>query len=591
MKDFTMSVNIKSKTPIKSIYSPSHKIYSRKKNDHLATAGFEKMHALLDRDFELFYTVSEKDIGLNLLSFRERGEPGFFMLMMSPKSEYTDREIMGKRITFVIDTSGSMAGAKMRHAKKALKYCLNKLNSDDLFNVIRFSTDVEAFMKKPVSASQNNIQQALNFTDRMEAAGGTAIDEALATALAGHTNSNEPNLVVFMTDGHPTVGETDPKLIINNSKKANQVAARVFVFGVGEEINTHLLDKISRANFADSTYVKPDEEIERKLSGFYDKVSHPVLSDLKLDFGSVHEYDIMPKRLPDLFKGSQIIAMGRYRNTGHTALTLTGKAGGKSKKFVFEGKFPKKAKDNEFICRLWATRKVGFLLDNIRLGGEKRELVNEVIRLSKRYGIVTPYTSYLVTEDQVVASPTQPVTPRPRPRRPLRRRPGWGATRGAAGAPADAPAMAEEAEMLDAAPAKKAKARFEAYKQDKGRVMGTESGKVAVRVADAVKDMKTAEGEATAADDIAGIRYLSGHAFKYKNGGWVDLKYKPGMQTLKVKYLGAAYFKLIKKSLKLKKLLSLGERITIVVGKNRALVISPDGRDDVPDSQLKKYLL
>ena len=151
--------------------------------------------------------------------------------------------------------------------------------------------------------------------------------------------------------------------------------------------------------------------------------------------------------------------------------------------------------------------------------------------------------------------------------------------------------MDMEADMLEeAAPARKAQKRYEAYKKDKGRSLGAESGSTAVQVADAVKEMKTAEGEASMADDIAGIRYLAGHAFKYGNGGWVDLKYKPSMKVLKVKYLGKAYFKLIKKSKKLKTILSLGQRITIVVDKNHALVISPDGQEDVSDRELNKYL-
>jgi len=516
--------------------------------------------------------------------------------MVSPKSEYTDREIIGKRITFVIDTSGSMAGAKMKYAKKALSYCLNKLNPDDLFNVIRFSTDVEAFRKKPVSASKENIQKALNFTNRMEAAGGTAIDEALTTALAGHANSQEPNMVVFLTDGHPTVGETNPKQIVKHVKRANQVAARVFVFGVGNEINTHLLDKISKENFADSTYVKPTEEIEMTVSAFYNKVSHPVLSDLKIDFGKIHEYDVLPKRLPDLFKGSQVIALGRYRDDGHSAMTLVGTAGNKMRKFVYEGKFPKSEKTNEFIPRLWATRKIGFLLDNIRLSGEQKELVDEVIMLSKRYGIVTPYTSYLVTEDQVVATPG-PITPRPRPRPPrrpiYRPRPGWGdgAPRGgSAGAPAT---EAESSAAPMAAPTKraeKARERYQVYGKAKKGVLKTDTGETAVDFADAVKDMKTAEGNIDDEDDAAGIRYISGRAFKYQSGGWIDLKYKPSMQLLKIKYMGKAYFELIQKSSKLKRIFALGQRLVVVVGSNRAIAVSPDGQDSVPDSELKKFI-
>jgi Ca-activated chloride channel family protein len=589
LQDFTVSVKIASKVAIKSIYSPSHQIYSRKANDHEATAGFETMAALLDRDFELFYTVSEKDIGLNLLTFREAGEAGFFLVMASPKSEYTEQEIMGKRITFVVDTSGSMAGEKMKYAKEALKYCLNKLSNDDLFNVVRFSTDVEGFEKAPVSASKENVQRAMNFVERMEAAGGTAIDEALTTALAGHVKAEEPNLVVFITDGHPTVGETDPAGILAHAKKANGVGAKVFVFGVGEDINTHLLDKVAQENAADTTYVKGDKEIEQRLSAFYDKVSHPVLSGLKMDFGSLHEYDVFPRDLPDLFKGSQLIVIGRYRNEGHTALTLSGKVGGKARSFVYEGAFPKEQKANDFIPRLWATRKIGYLLDNIRLGGEKKELVDEVIALSKRYGIVTPYTSYLVTEDTPQVATNQPVIARPPP---MRRVGGWEDESRGVGGGVKAPGKARPATMMPSAPAEeKAEDRTAMFRgRDKEAFKGA-SGATAVQYADAVKDLKTADAQSAKADEAAGIRYLEGRSFRFQGGGWVDVNYQPAMKTLHIKTMGAAYFALVAKSTKLKRILALGERLTVVVGGNLALQISPEGRDSVPDAELAPFVI
>ncbi len=594
MRDFTMSIDIASKVPIKSIYSPSHEIYQRKKDDHHAVAGFEKNAALLDRDFELIITMSEKDIGLNLLTHRDPGEPGFFMVMASPKSQWRDTEILGKNITFVIDTSGSMSGKKMQYAKKALRYCLKQLSSDDLFNVIRFSTDVEAFKKHPVAASKANIQKALNFTNRMEAAGGTAIDEALTLALRGYKNEKMPNMVVFLTDGHPTVGETVPKKIIKHTKKANKAKVRLFVFGVGEEINTHLLDSISGQNQGSSTYVKPGQQIERDLSAFYDKVSHPVLTNLALDFGKIHEYDVVPKRLPDMFKGSQLILLGRYRNDGHTALTLTGTAGNSRKKFVFDGKFPKKNASNDFIPRLWATRKIGFLLDQIRLGGEQRELVNEVIRLSKRYGIVTPYTSYLVTEDQPHLA-----TPRPMPRRrpPVIRRP-WAANKAAmeeAEATADSTAtpvlggaQAQSAPMMER---RRSARKAKAFASGRAGFTKAESGRMAVDMAVAVKEMKKADRTGADDDEISGIRYVAGRAFRFQDGAWTDMKFdRSKMKVLKIKYMGKAHFWLMNHSALLKKFFSLGDRVIVVVGKDKAIEIGPSGGDDVSSAELKRFV-
>ncbi len=583
MQDFTMTVEIQSATPIKSLYSPSHNVYSRKKDEHHALAGFEKMAALLDRDFELFIALSEKDIGLNLLTYRQAGEPGFFMIMASPKSDYSEKEVIGKRISFVIDTSGSMAGDKLRYAKQALKYCLTRLNPDDVFNVIRFSTDVECFEKKPVSASKDNVQRALNFVERMEAAGGTAIDEALATTLSGHTNKDEPNLVVFLTDGHPTVGETDPKTILAHVKKSNGAGARIFVFGVGDDINTHLLDALSTENAADSTYVRGNQEIEQRLSGFYDKVSHPVLANLALDFGSIHEYDVFPRQLPDLFKGSRLIILGRYREDGHAALTLTGKAGKESKKFVYEGVFSKENRAHEFIPRLWATRKIGYLLETIRLSGEKRELVDEVVALSKRYGIVTPYTSYLVTEDSSqIAVPSIPADSL----RPRMQRPGFDDRAFEIG-DSDSKGVPRSV----AAPgAKKAESNLDIYRRDKGKALSAESGASAVRMADAVKDLKYADSQPTFTDEVAGIRYVGEHSFRFQGGGWVDLNFKPGIETLHIKYLGAAYFEILKRAGWLRPILALGNRVTVAISATHALVIEPDGRDTIPDAELNTFV-
>jgi Ca-activated chloride channel family protein len=436
-----------------------------------------------------------------------------------------------------------------------------------------------------VSASKDNVQRALNFVERMEAAGGTAIDEALATTLSGHTNKDEPNLVVFLTDGHPTVGETEPKTILAHVKKNNGAAARLFVFAVGDDINTHLLDALSSENAADSTYVRGNQEIEQRLSGFYDKVSHPVLANLTLDFGPIHEYDVFPRQLPDLFKGSQLIILGRYRDDGHAALTLTGKAGKQSKKFVYEGVFSKENRAYEFIPRLWATRKIGYLLDTIRLSGEKRELVDEVVALSKRYGIVTPYTSYLATEDAPqVAAPSIPADSL----RPRMQRPGFydrvfdTGNIGSKGAGVPASWAASEA--------RKPESSLEIYRSDNGKALSAKSGVKAVHMAEAVKDLKNAESQPTPTDEAAGIRYVGEHSFRFQGGGWIDLNFKPGMETLHIKYLGAAYFEILKRAGWLRPILALGNRVTVALSATRALVIESDGRDTIPDAELDTFV-
>ncbi len=588
IKDFTMSLEIASKTPIKAIYSPSHQIYQRKKGNHDAVAGFETTAATLDRDFELFYTVSDKEVGLNLLAYREPGEPGFFMLMASPSTDLREKEIMGKRITFVIDTSGSMSGKAMDYAKKALGYCVEKLNSDDLFNIVRFSTDVETFAKSPQAANKENVTRAQNFIRHMEAAGGTAIDEALLTALSGHQDEKLPNLVVFLTDGHPTVGETEPGRILAHVKAANKVGARMFVFGVGTDLNTRLLDSISSHNGGESTYVTPGKQIQEVLSAFYDKISHPVLTDIQLDFGDVPVFEAMPAKIPDLFKGGQVIQFGRYRESGKARIELAGLLGGEKRKFAFDAEFPERTEQHTFIPRLWATRRVGFLLEQIRLGGEQRELVDEVIRLGKRYGIVTPYTSYLVTEDTARGQPqplvqaSPPPVLRAAPSRPAEERSAMdGVTMGGAERrPTRAKAFSQPPASMSAVPGKAGGG---------GRLLEAESGEQAVSVAQAVADMKKSESARDDEDEAGGIRYAGGRAFRYVNGAWVDTRFENSMQVLKVKAYSSAYFALVGKSALLKAALTLGDRVVVVTGKDTAIEVHPDGKSELSDSEMRKF--
>jgi len=235
--------------------------------------------------------------------------------------------------------------------------------------------------------------------------GGTAIDEALKKALAlregAGAGSDRPFVIIFLTDGRPTVGNTDENQIVKNVKDRNPGKIRMFCFGIGTDVNTHLLDKITEETRAFSQYVLPEEDLEVKVSSFFSKIKEPVLADPTLKFsGDVRVTRCYPNPLPDLFKGSQLVLAGRYSGKGDVLVTLEGTVNGKARKLTYETRFPEAASDNEFIPRLWATRRVGYLLDEIRLHGENSELRDEVSQLARKYGIVTPYTAYLIVEDE-----------------------------------------------------------------------------------------------------------------------------------------------------------------------------------------------
>jgi Ca-activated chloride channel family protein len=401
MKNFSLKLELETGTELKTIYSATHNVEVVRHGAKRATVGLEQQELNADKDFELFYSAEKSDLGMSMLTYRGAGEDGYFMLFASPGFSDEKRKVIPKDVVFVLDTSGSMSGKKLEQAKKALTFCIQNLNDEDRFEVIRFSTETEALFRELKKVSEDSRRTAEEFVSRMKTIGGTAINEALKTALeTGDKDSKRPKLVAFLTDGLPTVGDTSLDGIINTVKERSKGLTRVFAFGVGTDVNTHLLDRIAEETRAASQYVLPDEDIEVKLSSFFSKINDPVLADLSLTFDDVKTSKIHPGTLPDLFKGQQLIVLGRFTDGGKAKVELRGKIGEEEKRFSETVEFTKEDTKHEFIPRLWATRRVGYLLEEIRHRGENAELREEVTALAKQYGIVTPYTSYLITEDQ-----------------------------------------------------------------------------------------------------------------------------------------------------------------------------------------------
>ena len=417
LESVSIQVEIESAEDIKSVYSPTHSTSVNLLTDRTATASYEATNVLPDKDYELLIGLDEDDFGLNVVTYRDAGGDGsaggdgYFMLMAAPRVEIAEEDLIPKDVVFVLDVSGSMYGTKMDQAKEALEYVLDALKNSstadrDRFNIISFSDYVGTFSESGLKeATSDNIGEAESFVDGLEAIGGTNINEALLKALESvSSSSTNSKVIVFLTDGAPTVGEVDTGKIADNIEAANTAGARIFVFGVGDDVNTHLLDAISGDSHSVSTYVSENESIDSEVSDFYDKIAYPVLNDVSIEFGTdIGDYDVYPAILPDLYKGSQIILFGRYNKSAEaTTATLRGTSKGEEKSFTYDVSFPGPEAQDEgasYIPTLWATRKIGNLLDEIRLNGESGELVNSVIELSKKYGIVTEYTSFLIDQD------------------------------------------------------------------------------------------------------------------------------------------------------------------------------------------------
>lgn len=513
INDVTIDASIKTNIPIKSVYSPSHDIDVVRRGNNEVRFSYEEKDILPDKDFVLYYTLSNKDVDTSLITYRERGDLGFFMLLLTPKPDVDPKDVNPKDVTFVLDTSGSMKGEKIEQARNALTFCIKSLNKGDRFNIIRFATDTESFSKSLVVGDKKNKDSAYGFINEIKARGGTNINDALILALKGNGSSKRPHIVVFITDGEPTVGETDLPDIIDNVERENKDNARIFVFGVGEDINTHLLDNISSKNHGVSEYVEPTENIDSIVSNFFKKIQSPVMSNLSIDINKVKVKDMFPKETPDLFAGSQVTIVGRYTGSGSSTILLSGFVNNKKVVFEYPVKFPEKDVESDFLPRIWATRKIAYLLDEIRLNGENDELIDEIIHLATDFGIVTPYTSFLVVEDQ---------------------REGFG------GAPA--PGADEELDIMS-----------------DSTMLTKKGGRFGVESAVKMRDLK--ETDKVKGPHLMSIKQVGERTFFMRDKIWVDSEYKKGAKTVEIKYDSKKYWSFVKENPKAGKYLSLGKRV------------------------------
>ncbi|HUT08120.1 MAG TPA: VIT domain-containing protein [Candidatus Latescibacteria bacterium] len=507
LDDVSISVRIESQVPIVNVYSPSHRVSVSKNGPGHALVGYEDRRVRPDKDFLVYYSLSKDDIGLSFMNW-EGPDGGYFLLLASPRYAAAGERVVNKNIVLVLDSSGSMSGAKIRQSKEAARFILNHLGPRDEFSLIDFDDGVIPFSDALVPATVENIGRCLKFVDGIEDSGGTNIDEALLQALSRMKAGDRPNYVLFLTDGLPTVGTTETADILRHIQKANSSRSRVFVFGVGDDVNTELLDRISSDHRGTSVYIGEKEDLEVAISSFYEKISSPLLSDLSVTFRGIETSQVYPRSLPDLFMGSQLVLVGRYKGEGPVSVVLTGKSGNEGKRFVLAGR-PLAAGDSfNFLPRLWATRRIGYLLEEIRLRGSNQELADEIRRLGLKYGIVTPFTSFLVTE--------------------------------------------REAQTLDAA----APAAREALA---GGVVG---GVGAVRVAKATQTFKLEDRAAQVASER--ILYKDDKTFYLKDGVWTDSEFKEGAPAETVKFNSDAFYKLIVEKPGMAKYLSAGSKMIVV---------------------------
>jgi Ca-activated chloride channel family protein len=517
-------------------YSPTHRVTTRRVGDRMEIT----LEPEASGDVEIFIPLRRGLVGTSVVTNAPGGENGYFMLLVAPPTEQEGPSV-ARDLTLVLDISGSMSGDKIDQAKAALRQALATLRPADRFRLVAFSTRVVNFRDGLAPASADNLQAARAFLDGLTADGGTNIAGALDAVLGTPAEEGRLPIIVFVTDGLPTVGEQSPERIATLAG-AKIGAARMFTVGVGFDVNTYLLDRLAVEGRGSAEYVAPNANIETAMSAVLGKIQHPALVNLRVTGAPVSLVQTYPAHLPDLFYGEELVVFGRYSGTGAGPIVVTGERNGRTERFTADAVFPASSAENDFVPKLWASRRIGDLTRQIRIEGATSSLVEDVRSLGLRYGILTEYTSYLVQEPRTAWNLPAPM-------------PASAVLRGGAGAAAmqtgrDAFANAKASAAL--------------------------GGVSTLSAADHVASARAEELTATGTSGAAAVRRVGGRLFVRSDNVWTDASQRDSLKVVEVAPYSDAYFALVRALPEIAKYLAVGDEV-VVAGRRASVKITGSG--------------
>lgn len=533
-------------------YSPTHQLSTSRNNGRLELT----VDTRSGGDIELLLPLRRGLVGTSALTHAPGGEDGYLMLLLAP-AQQPEGPIVPRDLSLVVDVSGSMSGTKMEQAKAALRQALGTLQPEDRFRLIAFSSGVRNFREGFTPATQANLREAREFVDALAADGGTNISGALDAVLGSSVASERLPLVIFLTDGMPSVGEQNPDRIAAQAA-ARIGRARVFTIGVGHDVNTYLLDRLAREGRGSADYVAPDADVEVAVGNLVAKLRRPALVNLRIVQSPVEFRTLSPATLPDLFYGEELVVFGRYHGSGRGQVIIEGERNGRRERFSAQADFASVRSANEFIPKLWASRRIGDLTRQIRLEGGNTALIQEVRDLGLRYGILTEYTSYLVQEPNQLATRTDAF--------------------GDAGA-RDRRSL--QAPMPAAAPA--------APERQTGRVAferARESGQLSKVSSLSAADEALAEKFEALRGESKELRRVGGRLFRRDGGVWTDVAHTDTLRVTTIAPFSPAYFALTRALPELAPSLQLDTPV-LVAGRQASIKVEAGGLEKLSDAEVR----
>jgi len=486
------------------------------------------------------------------LTHAERDGRHLLLTFTPPRSS---RAPIARDVTFVLDVSGSMRGAKLEQARDAGIALLRTLRPEDRFRIVAFSSEAQTFRSSPVLATRENVAAGSRYLESLDPEGGTNIEAALDEALSGPVERDRLAMVVFLTDGLPTAGERRIDRLaemVNDRRRA----MRFFTFGLGADVNVALLEQIAVDGGGTAHFVRGEESVERAVSLVASRLREPVLTDVRLAADGVRLRHVYPAMPTDVFAGEDLVVLAEYVGDGNAYVTFTGQADGRPVRFVHALQFPERERGNSFVSRLWAARRLGHLSLERRRHGPSPEIDDEIRMLGERYGIPTELSSYLVLEPGVT------------PQVALQGRPmdGGVRVRGQVTGERDLSGRAATGAGAAAPPAPTSgDAAFESARRASEQRSANRLSEVVVT------------GPATSASGGArGIQRVGTRTFHLRDNVWIQEGRQPSRERIRVKPYSSLYFALLREIEELREVFALGERV-VVYGRELTIELHPEG--------------
>jgi Ca-activated chloride channel family protein len=489
----------------------------------------------------LIPTRRSTSAAISLLANAPGNGDGFALITLSPPS--VRPRPVPRDLTFVIDVSGSMSGQKIEQARAAGKQILRSLSPMDRFRLIDFSSDVRTFRDGFSNVTRESIRAAERYLDQLDAQGSTNISGALDEALSTPVQSGRLPIILFLTDGQPTVGERDAPVIASNVAK-QRGSRRLFTFGVGADLNVSLIEQLALEGRGTASFVRPEESVERAVGIVASRLTSPLVTDVRVHGDGVRLLKMNPSGQVDIFAGEDLVMLTRYNGSGDAVVRFDGQTTNGPVSWSTRVYFPNRSRENPFVARLWATQRVGYLSAEKREHGGSREIDDEIRDLGERFGIPTEFSSYLVVEPG------------------MNRR-----VMGAGGVQLQSDVMTG----TSVAPAPAA-VQFEAAKAAAAQRSATSLS---------MADEADFSGYASARQG-GNVSRAGNVTFVLRDSVWTDVRYKKSGTVLQVKPFSDAYFKLIEMVPELREPFSVGERV-IVAGHNMAIELTPSGKESLTD--------